>query len=84
MPSSAARPALPAVGAFPIAPAVEDEGTLRAETALMEQALGAIKHGDWVTAKQKLAEHARTFPNGHLAPERERALERMREKETSQ
>lgn len=72
-----------AVGSFPLEAMSEDEGTLRAETALMEQALGALKRGDYTTAKQRLAEHARTFPNGHLAPERDRALERVREKETS-
>ncbi|HTQ07884.1 MAG TPA: hypothetical protein VMI54_28725 [Polyangiaceae bacterium] len=77
--ASASRPA---AGSFPVAAAPEDEGTLRAETALMEQALGALGRGDLARAKRKLAEHARTFPDGHLAPERDRALERVREKET--
>jgi len=81
--TNGASASLPAVGAFPVAEAPVDEGTLRAETTLMEQALGALKRGDLATAKQKLAEHAQSFPDGHLAPERERALARIREKETS-
>jgi hypothetical protein len=86
---AAQRPSSPAVGAFPIvaaAPAVAavpvDEGTLRAETALMERALAAIRRDDFTTARRDLAAHAAEFPNGHLKPERERALERMRGKET--
>ena len=73
---------LPAVAAFPEAPvASEDEGTLRAETAVMEHALAALKRGDLGTARRELALHAAQFPNGHLAPERDRALARIREKE---
>ena len=74
---------LPAVAAFPEAPAAsEDEGTLRAETAVMERALAAVKQGDLGTARRELALHAAQFPNGHLAPERDRALARIREKTT--
>jgi hypothetical protein len=81
--SPAAVAVLPAVGAFPAAEAAPvDEGTLRAETALMERALAAIKQGDLVTARRELALHATKFPNGHLKPERERALERTLGKET--
>ncbi len=71
-----------AVAAFPAAPAAsEDEGTLRDETAMMERALAAMKQGDFGAARRELALHAARFPNGHLAPERDRALARIREKE---
>lgn len=81
--SSAPAPLVPAVGAFPPVEAKPvDEGTLRAETALMERALAALKQGDLVTARRELALHAAKFPDGHLKPERERALERTLDKET--
>jgi len=73
----------PAVGSFPIvAEAPVDEGTLRAETALMERALAALQRGDVATARRELAAHAAQYPNGHLKRERERALERTMSKET--
>jgi outer membrane biosynthesis protein TonB len=75
-------PTRPSVGSFAPAPAPVDEGTLRAETALMEHALAALQRGDVTTARRGLAAHAAQYPNGHLAPERQRALERMLEKET--
>ncbi|HEV8547546.1 MAG TPA: hypothetical protein VGQ57_00940 [Polyangiaceae bacterium] len=82
-PPRSTQSGLPSTGSFPVgAPEVVDEGTLRAETALVEQALAAMKRGDLATARRELATHAQKFPNGHLAPERERALARMREKET--
>jgi len=93
MPSRSVEPAtpsvepntLPAVGAFPASePAPLDEGTLRAETALMERALAALRRNDFTTARQELRAHAARFPNGHLKPERERALERTLEKEIEQ
>jgi hypothetical protein len=76
-----------AVGTFPVvggAPesAPVDEGTLRAETVLMERALTALGRGDFTTADRELTAHAARFPNGHLRRERERALERLRGKET--
>jgi hypothetical protein len=72
-----------AMAAFPAAQAASerDEGTLRAETAVMERALAAMKQGDFGAARRELALHAARFPNGHLAPERDRALARIREKE---
>jgi hypothetical protein len=73
----------PSVGSFDVPPTPVDEGTLRVETALMERALAAMQRGDFTTARRDLAEHARKFPNGHLAPERRRALERMLGKETN-
>lgn len=81
-PVAPATPSLSGVGAFPVAPAAsEDEGTLRAETALMERALAAMQQGDFKTARRELTLHAAQFPNGHLAPERDRALARIRETE---
>jgi TolA-binding protein len=59
-----------------------DEGTLRAETALMERALAALEMNDFDTARRELNAHAARFPNGHLKPERESALGRMLAKET--
>jgi hypothetical protein len=75
---------LPSIASFEEAPAPKrlDEGSLRAETALMERALSALQRDDVTTARATLAEHARRFPNGHLVRERERALERMLGKET--
>jgi hypothetical protein len=71
------------VGSFPTAaPVPVDDGTLREETALLERALTALGRGDRVTARRELGAHAARFPNGHLAPERERALERTLDKET--
>jgi hypothetical protein len=75
-------PSRPSVGSFALAPEPVDEGTLRAETALMEHALAALQRGDITTARRGLAAHAAKYPNGHLAPERRRALERMLGKET--
>jgi hypothetical protein len=51
-------------------------GTLGEETELVERALYALKLGDREGARRTLAEHARRFPNGLLARERERALVR--------
>ena len=75
---------LPSVASFEevAAPKPLDEGSLRAETALMERALSALKRDDVATARAALLEHARLFPNGHLVRERERALERTLGKET--
>ena len=73
---------LPAVASFEDAPKPLDEGSLRAETALMERALSALQRDDVAGARSALAEHARRFPNGHLVRERERALERILGKET--
>jgi hypothetical protein len=73
---------MPSVGSFPVAqPASIDEGTLRAETAVMERALSALRRGDHVTARRELSAHAERFPNGHLKPDRERAFERLLGKE---
>jgi hypothetical protein len=84
VPASAPAPdALPAVGSFPTGDAKPiDEGTLRAETILMERALAAIQRGDLVGARRELAAHAAKFPDGHLKPERERALARTLSKES--
>jgi hypothetical protein len=78
----APAPTRPSIGSFAAVPEPVDEGTLRAETALMEHALAALQRGDITTARRGLAAHAARYPNGHLAPERQRALERMLGKET--
>jgi hypothetical protein len=82
-PSSLTK-ALPSVASFEdtAGPKPLDEGSLRAETALIERALSALKRDDVATARAALLEHARKFPNGHLVRERERALERTLGKET--
>ena len=48
------------------------------ETRLMERAMLALGQGDAQLARRFLDEHARRFPRGLLAPERERAQERAR------
>jgi hypothetical protein len=78
----APAPTRPSIGSFAALPEPVDEGTLRAETALMEHALAALQRGDVTTARRGFAAHAARYPNGHLAPERERALARMLGKET--
>jgi hypothetical protein len=80
-PAAAEAPAGPSVGSFeaPAPPAAErDEGTLRAETSLIERALAAIRAGEATRARALLAEHGERFPNGLLVRERERALELAR------
>lgn len=64
----------PSIGSFEAPPAELDEGTLRAETALIEGALAAIRGGDTARARDLLTQHATQFPNGLLVRERERAL----------
>jgi hypothetical protein len=66
------------VGSFEAPVKPDDEGTLRAETALIERALAAIRAGDATRARALLAEHAERFPKGLLLRERERALELAR------
>jgi hypothetical protein len=65
--------------AFPLddAAAAEPESTLREETVLVERALYALRLGDRDGARRALDEHARRFPDGLLAPERDRALSRV-------
>jgi len=77
--ASQAIPAVarPSVGSFEAPSAPLDEGTLRAETALIEGALAALRAGDTTRARELLAEHATRFPNGLLLRERQRALARM-------
>jgi len=83
-PVAAPATPLPSIASFEdtAGPKPLDEGSLRAETALIERALSALKRDDVATARAALAEHARRFPNGHLVRERERALERTLGKET--
>lgn len=69
--------ARPSIGSLDAPPAALDEGTLRAETALIEGALAALRAGDTTRAGGLLAEHAARFPNGLLLRERQRAHARM-------
>jgi hypothetical protein len=73
----------PSSGAFAAPPAELDEGTLRAETALIEGALAAIRGGDPTRARDLLTRHATQFPNGLLVRERERALALSRTSDTT-
>jgi len=50
---------------------------LSEEARLMERAMLALGEGDHVLARRSLEEHARRFPRGLLARERERAFTRL-------
>lgn len=77
--SRAAAPAAPqATEPVEASPqAVVRTSALEAETALIERALRAVRAGDRDGALGWLSEHQRRYPNGALAPERQRALERL-------
>jgi hypothetical protein len=51
--------------------------TLAAESALIERALAALRDGDTAAAEEALARHALLYPQGALAPERERTRTRL-------
>ena len=51
--------------------------TLAAESLLIERALSALRDGDLTLAEHTLTHHAVSYPNGALAPERERTLLRL-------
>lgn len=53
------------------------EDSLKEETRLIEQALGALRSGDRHRATERLQEHRQRFPDGLLSRERERALRRL-------
>jgi hypothetical protein len=53
--------------------------TLGEEARLIEQAMLALGAGDTALARRLLEDHTRRFPDGALARERERALERVRQ-----
>jgi len=57
--------------------AVARNSGLEAETRLIEQALRAARAGERDQALAWLSEHQRRYPNGKLAPERQRALDRL-------
>jgi hypothetical protein len=65
----------PAATATPSAPRAEDRtpsaGSLRAERLLIETASSALARGDTKSAVAALKQHARSFPKGDLAEERE-------------
>jgi hypothetical protein len=52
-------------------------GSLKDETALIDQALAALRRGDAGSARALLNEHQQRFPHGALEPERKRALARL-------
>lgn len=62
-------------------PAVPDplasEDSLQAEARLIAGALEALRRGDLESSRRSLDEHARRFPEGRLAQERERARARL-------
>ncbi len=76
--SPAPLPAVPAIA--PTAPAphasvasarVDEDQAFQAELALLERAMTAFGRDDLAGASSALALHARRFPRGRLAPERE-------------
>ena len=72
-----ARVAASELTATPAPPEAVRSSTLEAETALIERALRAARAGDAEGARNWLSEHQRRYPNGSLAPERQRALEQL-------
>lgn len=65
--------AAPTTAADETVPEPVDPGSsLREEVVLLERAMSRRRAGDVSGARAALAEHARRFPEGHLAPERER------------
>jgi hypothetical protein len=73
-----ASPGLPSSAAFPldVSDAERAPSSLGEENALIERSLYALRQGDRDGARRALEEHARRFPNGLLARERDRALAR--------
>jgi hypothetical protein len=77
------EPSAPAVATFAAVERQPVASTLREETELMDRALSALRSGSHAAARSLLREHAARFPNGALAPERERALDRLKHAEIS-
>ena len=78
--TAAPEPTALAVGQTPVmGGAGQSASTLLEETRLIEQALAALGGDDRASARYWLGEHARRFPDGLLLPERQRALERLRQ-----
>jgi hypothetical protein len=73
----------PLPAARPKKPAVAQASSLVAESALLEQALQAARDGDPVRARRVLALHALSYPDGLLAPERERVRARLEAESTA-
>lgn len=65
-----ALPSAPASASFNGAPVRTPEDTLAREVTLLDRAR-SVASSDPTAALALLDEHARTFPNGHLGPERE-------------
>jgi hypothetical protein len=72
-PREARAPKQVAAIAVPAPPA----STLAEEAGLMELAIGALQQGDPERARYWLDEHAARFPDGLLAPDRQRAFARV-------
>lgn len=61
----------------PPAPAVAPNASFAEEVALIKAALAAQREGRAAEAREKLAEHARRFPEGQLVNERKRIEARL-------
>jgi len=77
-PLAAASPSAAAIPSAQLPRHVADDGPRRARTVvtreelrLLRQARGAVARDDFAAALPPIAEHARDFPNGRLAEERE-------------
>jgi len=67
-----APPARPPVAAVPRQPSPQAaEGSVAAEVAILQRVSAALRRGDPDRALVAIAEHARRFPNGALAEERD-------------
>ncbi len=71
-----ALPSVPPSAAAPSRPSATSAANLRAERLLLERATTALMRGDDASALTALREHARKFPRGELAEEREVLLVR--------
>jgi|GEM_PF-3023347 len=77
LPSGASNATTPAPRVDSTAASGVAASLLREETALIEQALVALRGGDRARARAFLSTHAQRFPEGALAPERRQTLERL-------
>jgi hypothetical protein len=76
------RPAAPRAAAVPVpapvpVPALPPPASFAEEVALIKAALAAQREGRPDEAREKLAEHARRFPEGQLVSERKRIEARL-------
>lgn len=78
-PEAAAVSTAAAAPTLAVADGFQSVTTLREETALVDQALAALRAGDLALARDRVQEHERRFPNGLLRRERERARAKLEE-----